>query len=441
MLNAYNPLEPLNFRYYCQKVLPAVYDDSLSYYELLCKIVSKVNEIINTDNIQNEGIKKLTEYVNHYFDSLDVQNEINNKLDAMAESNEFAQIIAQYLNTINIYGFLAKSDLTAATNLKSGLYVKTLGNENYKDGDGHYYYIRNKTNSDHPDGDNLIDLVNVPVPPGGTAIVAEKIPDANLALNTRVTDLETQVTAIDGKVKAPTGQLSDLLTPAANLVYGINQNTTALTTLQTTTTARFNAVNQNIGNLADLSTTDDNTIVAAINEVNNKTIGIAKGGTGADNKIDARQNLEVMGTHILYDGTPTNGNIDFTPKLVEYGINQLYKYKYITFFGYMNVDEGETDDGCVSATVYHTPNGTYFDNRINISSTASTTTQDNIHYFKIAHACYDVGKPSNPNQAILVTNNGKSSVLSYDDQNHGQMAWGATWGVSNIYIYRVIGHL
>ena len=33
-------------RFYCHKVLPLVYDNSLSYYELLCKIVDKVNELI-----------------------------------------------------------------------------------------------------------------------------------------------------------------------------------------------------------------------------------------------------------------------------------------------------------------------------------------------------------------------------------------------------------
>ena len=27
------------FRFWCQKVLPLVYDDSLSYYEILCKVV------------------------------------------------------------------------------------------------------------------------------------------------------------------------------------------------------------------------------------------------------------------------------------------------------------------------------------------------------------------------------------------------------------------
>lgn len=37
-------------RFWCQHVLPAVYDDSLSYYELLCKIVDKVNEVIESNN-------------------------------------------------------------------------------------------------------------------------------------------------------------------------------------------------------------------------------------------------------------------------------------------------------------------------------------------------------------------------------------------------------
>ena len=34
----------------CQKVLPLVYDDSLSYYEVLCKVRDKVNEIIGIIN-------------------------------------------------------------------------------------------------------------------------------------------------------------------------------------------------------------------------------------------------------------------------------------------------------------------------------------------------------------------------------------------------------
>ena len=41
-------------RFWSQKVLPLVYDDSLSYYEVLGKIGRKINEIIYyvTDNIR-----------------------------------------------------------------------------------------------------------------------------------------------------------------------------------------------------------------------------------------------------------------------------------------------------------------------------------------------------------------------------------------------------
>ena len=37
------------FRFWCQSVLPVVYDDSLSYYEVLCKCVEYINKLIETD--------------------------------------------------------------------------------------------------------------------------------------------------------------------------------------------------------------------------------------------------------------------------------------------------------------------------------------------------------------------------------------------------------
>ena len=39
-----------DLRYWCQKVLPLVYEDSLSYYELLGKVVAKINEMIELTN-------------------------------------------------------------------------------------------------------------------------------------------------------------------------------------------------------------------------------------------------------------------------------------------------------------------------------------------------------------------------------------------------------
>ena len=54
-----------HFRFWCQKVLPAVYDDSLSYYELLCKVIEKLNELIGKDNEQSEVINLLAVELNN----------------------------------------------------------------------------------------------------------------------------------------------------------------------------------------------------------------------------------------------------------------------------------------------------------------------------------------------------------------------------------------
>lgn len=70
---------PITLKYLCmynvQKVLPAVYDDSLSYYELLAKIQAKMNEVIVSENnlnewqqAQDEVIALLEERVNDFID-------------------------------------------------------------------------------------------------------------------------------------------------------------------------------------------------------------------------------------------------------------------------------------------------------------------------------------------------------------------------------------
>ena len=81
------------FRFWCQKVLPLVYDDSLSYYELLCKVVNKLNEVITNENELNEAFQQLKEWVENYFNSHDFQEMVNNKLDEMAKDGTLASLI------------------------------------------------------------------------------------------------------------------------------------------------------------------------------------------------------------------------------------------------------------------------------------------------------------------------------------------------------------
>ena len=95
---SYKELSP--FRFWCQKVLPLVYDDSLSYYELLNKVVNYLNmamEDVTTlegdvTNLHTAYVQLQT-YVNDYFVSLDVQQEINNKLNEMAANGELNELI------------------------------------------------------------------------------------------------------------------------------------------------------------------------------------------------------------------------------------------------------------------------------------------------------------------------------------------------------------
>lgn len=47
------------FRFWCYKVLPLVYDDSLSYYEVLCKVVKYINDLIEQDKIFGAELEKL----------------------------------------------------------------------------------------------------------------------------------------------------------------------------------------------------------------------------------------------------------------------------------------------------------------------------------------------------------------------------------------------
>lgn len=78
--------------------------DALTNYALLCKIVHYLNNTIAQTNetaIENEKLKNdfnnLKNYVDNYFKNLDVQEEINNKLDEIIEDGTFERLVGDYL--------------------------------------------------------------------------------------------------------------------------------------------------------------------------------------------------------------------------------------------------------------------------------------------------------------------------------------------------------
>lgn len=79
--------------------------DSVTNYQLLCKVVEKLNEIIANTDKQNSNIELLEtnfttlyNYVKNYFDNLDVQEEINDKLDKMAEDGSLSALIKPFFD-------------------------------------------------------------------------------------------------------------------------------------------------------------------------------------------------------------------------------------------------------------------------------------------------------------------------------------------------------
>lgn len=157
-------------------VFPTAFTDAMTYYECLAYLVKYMEEnLIPAINENAEAVEELQglyiqlkAYVDNYFDNLDVQEEINNKLDRMAEDGTLQEIVSKYLNATAVWGFDTVADMKASTNLINGSYAKTLGYASLNDGGGGVYKIREITNTDVIDNTHII-------PVGSDSLIAELI--------------------------------------------------------------------------------------------------------------------------------------------------------------------------------------------------------------------------------------------------------------------------
>lgn len=124
--------------------------DALNDYELLCKVVEYLNNVIKQQNLVGENTDELLRvylalknYVDSYLNDETLQPLINNKLDEMAESGQLEQIIEQFLQSTAIWSFNTVSEMQEATNLINGSTVETLGYYSINDGGGALYKITN----------------------------------------------------------------------------------------------------------------------------------------------------------------------------------------------------------------------------------------------------------------------------------------------------------
>ena len=139
--------------------------DALTNYELISKVIEYLNKIITSQNevisVANnlqESFIQLQTYVNTYFDNLDVQEEINNKLDAMVEAGTLQEIITAYIQANVAWSFDNVADMKTAENFVNGSFAQTLGYHTKNDGGTALYKIRTITNDDVVDEKFIIAL-------------------------------------------------------------------------------------------------------------------------------------------------------------------------------------------------------------------------------------------------------------------------------------------
>lgn len=188
---------------------PTAFTEGMTYYEILAWLVDFMEkQIIPLTNEAIEQFNILKDYVEHYFDDLDLQEEVNTKLDEMAESGQLSEIVTEYLNAKSILAYNTKADMKAAVNIIDGSFLATYGDTTLNDSYVRFYKAREILNTDVVDDVNIIALAD-------EDLVAELIPDR------RVANIESQVNNIASTQDELIGR-SRVVEPACDLIYDIN---------------------------------------------------------------------------------------------------------------------------------------------------------------------------------------------------------------------------
>ena len=224
-MNNHTPVEKIQptgiFTNYIFKALPLAFDESMSYYECLCNLLDYLKNTViptvnnnadavielqvNVDEFEtsvnnsiedfettvnnsidefettvNNTVEELENYMNNYFTNLDVQDEINNKIDQMVLNGTMDAL----LNT-NLTGSLTDLNTTDKSNL-----VSAINEVNSK--------VGNLSNLNTTDKSNLVDAINeathieiindtITLPAGNTSVTKNiSLPDGYTRDNTAI---------------------------------------------------------------------------------------------------------------------------------------------------------------------------------------------------------------------------------------------------------------
>ena len=136
-------------------IQPAFYDkESGTVLQQTARMYARVNMLIRMFNKLSKETKETVEdyinrfnelhdYVHDYFENLDVQEEIDNKLDEMVEDGTFEELLENYLHKLNDYS--DSNQITVGNNLITNNELWVLNDGWTTDGNGTFTHIVNET--------------------------------------------------------------------------------------------------------------------------------------------------------------------------------------------------------------------------------------------------------------------------------------------------------
>lgn len=87
----YKILQP--FQAWIQQTLPAIYDDSLSYTDLLAKLLYYINTLAENNTTLSNDVTNAINYINNYLGSDEFTDQVRMKLDEMASDGTLSRLI------------------------------------------------------------------------------------------------------------------------------------------------------------------------------------------------------------------------------------------------------------------------------------------------------------------------------------------------------------
>lgn len=271
------------FAFWCQKVMPAVLDDSLSFYEVLCKLTAKLNDAIETINGHSELITTMQSEIDalqtltaqHTQQIADLTKKVQANANNITAINTRTKGLSTKTDSANnwfglnlqtddsyVYRLAWSTDAPAASVLQTSrpgsVYYQIGGPQD----DWTWAHVQNSTGGTQPAFTSI-----------SRTIYNQITSDIN--------DAESSAAQNAQAIKALQDLTSEHSTAISSLQDSVGKNTQAITDLNNGLSDTNETVAQLESNLETLEITVRNNSTA-INTINTRTKGIVSNTAGTD---------------------------------------------------------------------------------------------------------------------------------------------------------------